>query len=113
MADDGQHPRPSIDAGEAADGAKGAETGFLHHILRIGSVACEPRRDRKGFREMGHHDTGKLLPVFLVAQANPHRLKFGQVYSPCLKNKKIPVSGIFDSISSLLRERSARADAQV
>jgi len=30
-----------------------------------------------------------------------------------LKNKKIPVSGIFDSISSLLRDRTAHADAQV
>ena len=78
MADDGQHPRPSIDAGEAADGTKGAEAGFPHHILRIGSVACEPRRDRKGFREMGHHDTGKLFPCFpRRSMPTPIDSKFG------------------------------------
>ena len=52
--------------------------------------------------------TCKLRSIFLVAQAGPHRLKFGSIYSPIPKNKKIPIAGFFECVGSLLLNRNRR-----
>src|SRR6476469_7377144 len=82
VANDGQHPRPRIYASEAAYSPKRPQASFLYYVLCVCPVPCKPGRDRKCLREMGRNHTCKLRSIFVVAQANPHRLKFGSIYSP-------------------------------
>jgi hypothetical protein len=51
--------------------------------------------------------------LFMVAQASPHRLEFESIYSPCPRNKRFLIAGLFARVSSLLLNGNRRLTIRV